>query len=50
MTKIEVKHELFWMIISAYKYEKQGKIMYLSKTKMGKKELILEAVHSMWTA
>ena len=39
------------MTISGYKHEKKKRnIMYLSKTKMGKRELILEAVHGMWTA
>ena len=38
------------MIISGYKHETKKNIMYVSKTKMGKRELILEAVHSMWTA
>ena len=38
------------MIISGYKHENKRNIMYVSKTKMGKRELILEAVHSMWTA
>ena len=52
MTKVKVQQELLWMIISGYKHEKkqQRNITYLSKTKMGKRELILEAVHSMWTA
>ena len=38
------------MIISEYKLENKRNIMYVSKTKMGKRELILEAVHSMLTA
>ena len=61
MTKVKVQQELLWIIISGYNQEKKKKkkkkrqkekrnIMYLSKTKMGKRELILEAVHSMWTA
>ena len=51
MTKANVQQELLWMIISGYTHEKKRRyIMYLSKTKMGKSELILEAVHSMWTA
>ena len=54
ITKVKVQQELLWMIISGYKHEKKRKekrnLMYLSKTKMGKRELILEAVHSMWTA
>ena len=50
MTNVKVQQELLWMIISGYKHEKKRNIMYLSKTKMGKRELILEAVQSMWTA
>ena len=51
MTKVKVQQELLRMIISGYTHEKKKRtIMYLSKTKMGKRELILEAVHSMWTA
>ena len=59
MAKVKVQRELLWMIISGYEHEKQKKkkkkkkkkrrnIMYLSKTKMGKRETILEAVHSMY--
>ena len=50
MTKVKVRQELLWMISSGYKHEKKRNIMYLSKTKMGKRELILEAVHKMWIA
>ena len=55
MTKVKVQQELLWMIISGYKHEKKKKKkkkernMHLSKTKMGKRELILEANHSMRT-
>ena len=41
MTKVKVQQELLWMIISGYKHEKKN-LMYLSKTKMRKRELILE--------
>ena len=41
MTKVKVRQELLWMIISGYKHEKRN-IMYLSKTEMGKEEMILE--------
>ena len=30
--------------------KKKKNILFLSKTKMGKREIILEAIHSMWTA
>ena len=32
------------------KKKKKKNTMYLSKTKMGKRKLILEAVHIMWAA
>ena len=49
MTKVRVQQELFWLMISGYKHEKKRNIMYVSKMKMDKGELILEAFHSMWT-
>ena len=50
ITKVKVQQKLLWMIISGYKHEKKRNIKYLYKTKMGKRELSLEAVHRMWTA
>ena len=53
MANVKVQQEWLWIIISSgYKHEKKGEknIIYLSKTKMHKRELILEAVHRIWTA
>ena len=47
MTKVKVKQYLRRMIILGYKHENKRNIMYVSKTKVSKRELILEAVHSM---